>query len=90
MGFFVEKGSVAVDGISLTIVDVLKKGFTVVIIPHTAKLTTMGFKGPGDTVNIEVDILAKYVEKLADRPVKKTPSQPSSITKTLLKEHGFI
>jgi riboflavin synthase len=67
MGFFVEKGSVAVDGISLTIVDVLKKGFTVVIIPHTAKLTTMGFKGPGDTVNIEADILGKYVVRFLNR-----------------------
>ena len=67
MGFFVEKGSVAVDGISLTIVDVLKQGFTVVIIPHTAKLTTMGFKGPGDTVNIEADILGKYVVRFMNR-----------------------
>jgi len=67
MGFLVEKGSVAVDGISLTIVDVFKKGFTVVIIPHTAKLTTMGFKGPGDTVNIEADILGKYVVRFLDR-----------------------
>jgi len=67
MGFFVEKGSVAVDGISLTIVDVLKDGFTVVIIPHTAKLTTMGFKGPGNTVNIEADILGKYVARFLQR-----------------------
>jgi riboflavin synthase len=71
MGFFVEKGSVAVDGISLTIVDVLKKGFTVVIIPHTAKLTTMGFKGPGDTVNIEADILGKYVARFLSRDENK-------------------
>jgi riboflavin synthase len=63
MRFLVEKGSVAVDGISLTVVDVLPKGFSIVIIPHTAKLTTIGFKGPGDTVNIEVDILGKYVSK---------------------------
>jgi riboflavin synthase len=61
--YLVEKGSVAVDGISLTVVDVQPKGFSVVIIPHTAALTTIGFKGPGDTVNIEVDILGKYVSK---------------------------
>jgi riboflavin synthase len=67
INFLVEKGSVAVDGISLTIVDILKDGFTVVIIPHTAKLTTMGFKGPGDTVNIEVDILGKYVARFLNR-----------------------
>ena len=44
--FLVKKGSVAVDGISLTVVDILKDGFTLIIIPHTARLTTLGFKGP--------------------------------------------
>jgi len=67
MGFLVEKGSVAVDGISLTIVDVSKNSFTVVIIPHTAKLTTIGLKCPGDTVNIEADILGKYVARFLKR-----------------------
>jgi riboflavin synthase len=66
-GFLVKKGSVAVDGISLTVVDILKDGFTLVIIPHTATLTTLGFKGPGETVNIEVDILGKYVAKFLNR-----------------------
>jgi riboflavin synthase len=61
--FLVEKGSVAVDGISLTVVDVYKDRFSVVIIPHTSSLTTIGFKVPGDEVNIEVDILGKYVSK---------------------------
>ena len=61
--YLVEKGSVAVDGISLTVVEVLRDGFSLVIIPHTAKLTTIGFKGPGDRVNVEVDILGKYVAK---------------------------
>lgn len=66
-GFLVEKGSVAVDGISLTVVDVFKDGFSIVIIPHTAGLTTIGFKGPGDAVNIEVDILGKYVSKFLSK-----------------------
>jgi len=61
--FLVEKGSVAVDGISLTVVDVYPDGFSLVIIPHTASVTTIGAKGPGDSVNIEVDILGKYVSK---------------------------
>ena len=61
--FLVEKGSVAVDGISLTVVDVFRDGFSVVIIPHTAEMTTIGYKDAGDTVNIEVDILGKYVSK---------------------------
>jgi len=65
--FLVEKGSVAVDGISLTVVEVFKDGFSIVIIPHTANLTTIGFKNPGDAVNIEVDILGKYVSKFLSK-----------------------
>lgn len=66
-GFLVEKGSVAVDGISLTVVDVFDDAFSVVIIPHTAGMTTIGIKNAGDSVNIEVDILAKYVSKFLNR-----------------------
>lgn len=64
MEVLVEKGSVSVDGISLTVVDVLEDSFTLVIIPHTAGLTTLGFKGAGDAVNIETDIIGKYVYRL--------------------------
>ncbi|MGO9613640.1 MAG: riboflavin synthase [Dissulfurispiraceae bacterium] len=59
--YLVRKGAVAVDGISLTVVDVLKEAFTVMIVPHTAKMTTLAVKRNGDTVNLEPDILAKYV-----------------------------
>lgn len=83
--FLVEKGSVAVDGISLTVVDILKDSFTLVIIPHTAKLTTLGFKGPGDTVNIEVDILGKYVARFLNRQRDKD----SKFMKTLMEE-GYM
>jgi len=62
--YLVEKGSVTVDGVSLTIVDALDDGFTVAIIPHTAAVTTLGAKQPGDLVNLEVDVMAKYVERL--------------------------
>jgi riboflavin synthase len=62
--YLVEKGSVTVDGISLTVVDPAPDGFTVAIIPHTVEVTTLGHKGPGDRVNIEVDMMAKYAEKL--------------------------
>ncbi len=85
INFLVEKGSVAVDGISLTVVDILKNSFTVMIIPHTAKLTTIGFKGPGDTVNIEADILGKYVARFLGRRVDSN----SSLIKTLM-EGGYI
>ncbi|MEM1334446.1 MAG: riboflavin synthase [Actinomycetota bacterium] len=62
--YIVEKGSITVDGISLTVVDALDDGFTVAIIPHTAEVTTLGHKGTGDPVNLEVDVTAKYVERL--------------------------
>jgi len=62
--YVVEKGSVSVDGVSLTVVDVLDDGFTVALIPHTAAVTTLGQKGPGDRVNLEVDVTVKYVERL--------------------------
>jgi riboflavin synthase len=85
MHFLVEKGSVAVDGISLTVVDILRDSFTIVIIPHTARLTTMGFKGPGDTVNVEVDIIGKYVSRF----LNKSGNRDSRLMKTLTEE-GFI
>jgi riboflavin synthase len=64
MRYVVEKGSVTVDGVSLTVVKPLDDGFTVAVIPHTAAVTSLGHKGPGDLVNIEVDVMAKYVERL--------------------------
>jgi riboflavin synthase len=62
--YVVEKGSVTVDGVSLTVVDPFEDGFTVALIPHTAEVTTLGRKGPGATVNLEVDVMAKYAERL--------------------------
>lgn len=62
--YIVEKGSITVDGVSLTVVDALPDGFTVAIIPHTADVTTIGSRKPGDRVNLEVDVMAKYVERL--------------------------
>lgn len=62
--YLVPKGSVTVDGVSLTVVDVLDDGFSVAVIPHTAAVTTLGHKPPGAAVNLEVDVLAKYTERL--------------------------
>jgi riboflavin synthase len=62
--YVVEKGSITVDGISLTVVDVDDTTFSVGLIPTTLTLTTLGHKRPGDAVNLEVDIVAKYVEKM--------------------------
>lgn len=62
--YLVEKGSITVDGISLTVVALLADGFTVAVIPHTMQATTLGTKAPGDLVNLEVDVVAKYVHSL--------------------------
>ncbi|MDI6411263.1 riboflavin synthase [Streptomyces albus] len=62
--YLVEKGSITVDGVSLTVVEAADDRFTVSLIPTTLALTTLGTKQPGDPVNLEVDVLAKYVERL--------------------------
>ena len=65
--YCVEKGSVAVDGVSLTIAALADDAFAVALVPHTLEATTLGRLGPGDAVNVEVDVLAKYVERLVAR-----------------------
>jgi riboflavin synthase len=65
--YVVEKGSIAVDGVSLTVASVDERGFTVSLIPETLERTTLGGVSRGDVVNLEVDVLAKYVEKLVAR-----------------------
>lgn len=80
---FVEKGSVAVDGISLTVVEVLEDSFTVSVIPFTMKETTLGMKRIGDTVNIETDMIGKYVQRFMSQKKEKF-----EITEEWLKEKG--
>jgi riboflavin synthase len=62
--YVVEKGSITVDGVSMTVTSVGDDRFGVAVVPHTLEVTTLGVKGPGDPVNLEVDVLAKYVERL--------------------------
>lgn len=82
--YLVEKGSVTVDGVSLTVNEVKSDRFSVTVIPHTASHTTLGSKRVGDEVNIETDILGKYVEKLGtNEPGKKVDG-------ALLAKHGFL
>ena len=64
--YIVHKGSITVDGTSLTVAAVHPDGFSVAVIPHTAQVTTLGHKGPGDPVNLELDVIAKYVESLLE------------------------
>jgi riboflavin synthase len=84
--YCIKKGSIAIDGISLTIVEIFPSSFTVVIIPHTVKMTTIGTKKIGDKLNLESDIIAKYVEKLLN---KNTPSKEDKLINKL-KDYGFI
>jgi riboflavin synthase len=65
--YLVEKGSVAVEGVSLTVAKLDDEGFAVALVPHTLAVTTLGAREPGDELNIEVDVLAKYVERLVTR-----------------------
>ena len=65
--YCVEKGSIALDGVSLTIAALHDDAFEVALVPHTLEVTTLGGHGPGDPVNLEVDVLAKYVERLVAR-----------------------
>lgn len=80
--YIVEKGSIAVDGISLTVAEVTSRDFAVSVIPHTGAETTLLGRKPGDPVNLECDILAKYAEKLLH--------PDTGVTEALLKENGFI
>jgi len=82
--YIVKKGSVAIDGISLTVVDVDHRSFSVAIIPHTAAATNIGGKGIGDRVNLEADIIGKYVEKLLGKKETDTGLME------LLREKGFV
>jgi len=84
--YLVPKGSVAVDGVSLTVNRCENNAFYVNMIPHTAGMTTLGFKKKGDRVNIETDILGKYVERLLNFEQRKE----GGVTKELLMKHGFF
>ena len=88
--YCVAKGSITVDGISLTINDVTERSFTVSIIPHTAKVTTLGLKQAGDPVNLESDLIGKYVERLMqERGI--LPAKPAPVIDTdYLKKRGLI
>jgi len=89
----IAKGSVAVDGISLTINCCDATSFSVSIIPHTAQFTTVGFKNMGDSVNIETDMIGKYVERFISRVSHSGNNQTShrsAINQEFLTKTGFI
>jgi riboflavin synthase len=84
----VMKGSVAVDGISLTIAGLEKQAFEVSLIPHTLKATTIQYKGPGASVNIECDMIGKWVRKFLS-PEGATKPREGQLTLEKLQEEGF-
>lgn len=86
MRYVVYKGSVCVDGVSLTISNLLEDGFEVALIPHTKQVTTLGYKRIGACVNIEVDLLGRYIERLLTYP----SAEESSIDMDFLSRHGYI
>jgi riboflavin synthase len=84
--YLVEKGSIAIDGISLTVNEYKGEEISLTLIPYTLEKTTLIEKRVGDQVNVEADILGKYVEKMLDREGGK----PKGVDLSFLKEHGFI
>ena len=98
--YVVEKGSIAIDGVSLTVARVSENGFSISMIPHTADVTALGRKRAGDIVNLECDIVGKYVEKLlssgrasptaATSATAKANSKPSTLTADFLASNGFF
>lgn len=87
LNLLVEKGSVTLDGVSLTVVAVSESSFTISMIPHTAANTTLLQKQTGDAVNIECDLLGKYVQKFLS--LKKPAAESGKVTEDFLRDHGF-
>ena len=91
--YIIKKGSVAVDGISLTVNECDHESFQVSIIPHTAKLTTLGFKKISDSVNVETDMIGKYVERFVTQSKEsgnEKETEKSSVDMQFLARTGFI
>ena len=84
--FIVPKGSICIDGVSLTVNEVAGEFFTVNLIPHTSRITTLGRLKPGDTVNLETDLIGKYVHRLMNI---NAPRPDSGLTLDFLARHGF-
>lgn len=86
--YIIMKGSIAIDGTSLTVFGVTDTTFTISIIPHTISETIIGAKGTGDIVNIECDMVGKYIEQFIERRFE-SKTQKSTLSTTFLEEHGF-
>lgn len=87
--YIVEKGSVALDGISLTVAEVTEGWFSVSLIPHTRSVTDLRDKKPGDPINIENDVVGKYVERFLLQPAAEEAAPAGSISRDFLAKYGF-
>ncbi|MCY3729151.1 MAG: riboflavin synthase [Nitrospira sp.] len=87
--YCISKGSITVDGVSLTINSVLENGISVAIIPHTAQVTTLGIKQPGDAVNLESDLIGKYVERLLQNSGRLPGKAAPVIDRDYLERRGL-
>ena len=87
--YVVEKGSITIDGISLTVARVDSDSFAISAIPHTVSVTVLADRKPGDQVNLETDIIGKYVEKLLQSPPPAEEEKKSCITREFLTRYGF-
>ncbi|MFB3115015.1 MAG: riboflavin synthase [Nitrospirales bacterium] len=88
--YCIQKGSITVDGVSLTINHVSDKAVSVAIIPHTAKVTTLGLKQPGDSVNVESDLIGKYVERLMQNAGHLSKPSAPVIDRDYLQKRGLL
>ncbi len=88
--YCVPKGSITVDGVSLTINEVSGRSFSVMIIPYTAKVTTLGIKQANDTVNLESDLIGKYVERLLQERGQLPPKSEIMIDRDYLQKRGLL
>ena len=88
--YIIEKGSIAIDGTSLTVNTCDDKTFSIVVIPHTLEVTLLGVLQAGDSVNIEVDLIGKYVEKMLQAEEHDPQKSQSGINPEFLAKHGFM
>lgn len=88
--YIIPKGSVALDGVSLTVIEVDESGFSVGLIPHTADHTTLGGRETGAQVNLEVDLIGKYVEKMLGPRLESESGRTETLTMDLLQEKGYL
>lgn len=90
MKYVIEKGSIAIDGISLTVASVERDSFSVSVIPHTGQETTLLTKKKGDLVNLENDVIGKYVEHFLQDGEKEPEEKTSGVNMEFLSQHGFV